>query len=68
MAMLVTSHKDVPMLVCNCCGNMVSYNIGLPTEHMGEEIPDLDGTMCPNCGIGMLQEESVPFEEYVDDE
>lgn len=63
MALRPVSTHYITKLVCDFC-NHIQDNVGVPTEHEGEEIT----YACPVCGIGELQYEQLPVTEYVDEE
>ena len=61
MSMQLIGTRYVTKCVCDFCGH-IQDEISPPTEHAGEEIPDT----CPMCGIGEMQYEQLPIEEYHD--
>lgn len=63
MALKPINTRYETKLVCDFCGH-IQDKFGLPTEHQGEEIPNI----CPVCSIGELQYEQLPITEYVDEE
>ena len=64
MAMQLVSTRYETKLVCDFCGHIQDSEFKLPTEHQGEDIPNI----CPVCNIGEMQCEQLPIEEYRDTE